>query len=675
MSNVVLAIRPLLVLAGTVLLILTISRLALIMVFYSRVNEVDELGFVLSQGLRFDLVLVGMVVLIPIMLMPLLTTHLAALNLWRGLLTFWVPLVVMSVLFMELATMPFAEQFDVRPNVLFFEYFGHPKEILSTLWGAYRMPLIIGVLLTLSVGWGVHTLYRSMYVLKEPVHWAVAIPATVCLILVLGMMIRSTTDHRPVNPSTVARTTDTLVNDLPLNSLYTVAYAAYAMKNEEAGILAYGHMRDEDALALVKSDMAIDESLFVTPASTQRQASASYQSKSRRPKNLVILLQESLGAEFVGALGGVGVTPNIDALSAEGLWFQRLYATGTRSVRGIEAVMTGFPPTPARSVVKLNRSQSGFFTLASALGAQGYDTSFIYGGESHFDNMRRFFVGNGVRRIIDENDFEKPVFTGSWGVSDEDLMRRAHEEFEAQGDKPFFSLVFSSSNHTPFEFPDGRIELFDEQKQTVNNAVKYADYALGEFFKLARQSSYWDNTLFLIVADHNSRVYGDSIIPIERFHIPGLILGGGVEPAIYERIASQIDLAPTLLSMMGVDTVNPMPGRDLTSLSPHVPGRAMMQFNAVNAYMEGDKVAILRRDLPAESFTYNNNELVSTGPDTELQDKALAFVTWASNTYRDRAYALSDSKLPTQLSAGPQILGLNAFAGAGGKLNHLSLER
>ena len=543
----------------------------------------------------------------------------------------------MIVLFMELATISFVEQFDVRPNILFFEYAGHPKEIFATLWEAYRAPLIIATFLTISAGGVMFNMTHTLLLKSPTTPWYIAVPCAFMLSLLLGVMIRSTTDHRPVNPSIVSRTTDTLVNDLPLSSIYTVAYAAYSMKNEDAGVMSYGHMDSKEALDIVRENMAIDQSLFLDSVSTNHTAIASH--RTRRPKNLVILLQESMGAEFVGSLGGIGVTPNIDVLADEGLWFDRLYATGTRSVRGIEAVMTGFPPTPARSVVKLNKSQSGFFTLATALKEQGYDTSFIYGGESHFDNMRRFFVGNDVQRVVDENDYINPTFTGSWGVSDEDLMRRAHEEFEAMGDEPFFSLVFSSSNHTPFEFPDGRIELFDSEKQTVNNAVKYADYAIGEFFKLAKKSSYWDNTVFLVVADHNSRVYGDSIIPIERFHIPGLILGAGIEPSRHSGVASQIDLPPTLLSMIGIDSETPMPGRDLTTLKDHIPGRAMMQFNAINAYMEEDEVAILRRDLPPETFLYEDGMLKQTEENDSLQRKALAFVTWASETYQNRGYS------------------------------------
>ncbi|MDO9735186.1 sulfatase-like hydrolase/transferase, partial [Glaesserella parasuis] len=151
-----------------------------------------------------------------------------------------------------------------------------------------------------------------------------------------------------------------------------------------------------------------------------------------------------------------------------------------RSVRGIEAVTAGFTPTPARATVKLTKSQNGFFTIAELLRRQGYSTSFIYGGEKHFDNMASYFYGNGFETIIDEKDYKNPKFVSTWGMSDEDLFDKAHEIFTelAKGDKPFFSLVFTSSNHDPFEFPDGKIEWFDKEKQTRNNAAKYADYAL-----------------------------------------------------------------------------------------------------------------------------------------------------------------------------------------------------
>lgn len=631
-------VRPLLLMAVAMVLILTLSRVALVTFWWPRVVGAKALGFIVGQGLRFDLVLVGMVLIPPLLLMTLLTSSALVLPIWKILLSFYVPLAIMCVLFMELSTPSFAEQFDARPNILFFEYFEHPREILGTLWGAYRVQVLIGIPVVLAVGYGVWSYVHRLLESVQPVSMLVVIPASIMLTLISGACVRSTLGHRAVNPSTVARTTDALVNELALNSTYTVAYAAYEMRREDSGGSRYSDMGSQTALEVVRREMFIPDADFsLERGGTWHSFTATR--KLAKPKNLVIILEESMGAEFVGSLGGLDLTPNMDALREQGLAFDQLYATGTRSVQGIEAVITGFIPTPSRSVVKLAKSQRDFFTLASFLKEAGYDTGFIYGGEAHFDNMRRFFMNNGFDSVVEESDYENPVFTGSWGVSDEDLMNRAHEEFSKSRDKPFFSLVFSSSNHTPFEFPDDRIDLYDSEKQTVNNAVKYADYAIGLFFEQARASNYWDDTVFLVVADHNSRVYGSDLVPVKRFHIPAVILGAGIEPYHEKRVASQIDLAPTLLSLIGVSGVHPMPGRDYTALPKEVPGRAIMQFNSLQAYMEKDELVVLQSGVEPIGFHFNGisiNQLPEPSP--YLIEKAVGHATWAADSYQNGSY-------------------------------------
>jgi phosphoglycerol transferase MdoB-like AlkP superfamily enzyme len=365
-----------------------------------------------------------------------------------------------------------------------------------------------------------------------------------------------------------------------------------------------------------------------------------------KPLNLVIVLQESLGATFVESLGGLPVTPELEKLKGEGWWFEQLYATGTRSVRGIEAVVAGYAPTPARSVVKLSLAQHNFYTLAAGLGRQGYHTEFVYGGEAHFDNMRAFFTGNGFQNIVDRKQM-KPHFVGSWGASDEDLFDKALERLTMlhAANKPFFSLIFTSSNHEPFEFPDGKIALRDPTKQTVNNAVKYADFALGKFIAQAKRQDYWKDTVFLIVADHDNRVYGNSLVPIKKFHIPGLILGADIAPKRIATMASQIDLAPTLLSLIGVASEHPMIGRDLARDSA-TPGRALIQFNDYFAYLEGRDATILRPGKPPLLGRYDaatGHVDTDAGTPTPAQvDRAMAHVMLPSLLYREGRYKLPE---------------------------------
>ncbi len=647
------ALKPLAVYSLCLLLALTLSRVLLVGWQSARVAEADMLATVFMQGLRFDLVLLGLTLALPILLFPLLASHRFLLPAWRLLLRIYLPAMLVLVIFMECSTPSFINQFDSRPNMLFLEYLAHPKEVGATLLATQKLPLALAFTLCVFVVWFSNRLLRPMSAAMQTVKIVPIILVTPLLVFLCVAMVRSTLDHRPVNPSTVALSKDPMVNDLALSSAYTVMYAAYETRHETEGGLRYAEISDDVAINQVRAAMRIEPADFVSkllPTLHSQRASRA----AGGHKNLVIILEESLGAEFVGAMGGLDLTPNLDRLAREGLWFANLYATGTRSVRGIEAVVSGFTPTPARSVVKLGKSQRGFFTLAQLLANAGYDTSFLYGGEAQFDNMRRFFMNNGFDHVVDKNDYDNPVFTGSWGVSDEDLFNRAHAEFSAAGDKPFFSLVFTSSNHSPYEFPDDRITLYDKKKGTVNNAVKYADYALGSFIDRARQSNYWDNTVFLIVADHNSRVYGPEVVPVERFHVPALVLGGSIKTSVFKPVASQIDLAPTLLSLIGVSAQHPMIGHDLTRADmQNYPGRAIMQYNATQAYMEGDHVVVLRKELPAVEYLYQNKVLAPlSAADPVLVERAVAHSAWSSMAYHKSLYRLptsSESAAPPAL--------------------------
>ncbi|HSI24181.1 MAG TPA: LTA synthase family protein, partial [Methylotenera sp.] len=509
------------------------------------------------------------------------------------------------------------------------------------LWRGFKVDIFACLGFTLLAIWGMRGFMRPWLTAKSTrsnkkiwIIWPL-------LFLVTALCIRSTLGHRPANPAMFAITQDSMVNSLILNSGYSVIYAAYSLQHESKSSDIYGKMDKADIFKLTGAQDTDISTLKTLVPSVQRE----------KPLNLVIILQESLGATFVESLGGVPVTPNLEKLKNEGIWFTQLYATGTRSVRGIEAVITGFQPTPADSTVKLSLSQKNFFSIAELLAKQGYYTEFIYGGESHFDNMRSFFMGNGFKHIVEQKDYKAPVFIGSWGASDEDLLNKTHEQLLAHhaSGKPFFTLAFTSSNHAPFEFPDGRIDLYEQPKATDNHAVKYADYAMGEFFKKAKASAYWKDTVFLVVADHDIRVRGDTLVPIERFHIPGLILGADIEPKTITAIASQIDLPVTVLSLMGINATHPMTGQDLSNIPADYLGRAMMQYNYNFAWMEqttdANNVVVLREDKPAAFGVYNMqakhlDETAAPVHADEIAKRALANSLLPALLYTEQRYRL-----------------------------------
>lgn len=631
--------RPLFWFIATVLATLSVCRVLLVCLYWSRVNAVDGLAIVLLQGLRFDLIIACALILPIALTLPFLSGS----PRWSTAARLYLMSAFILALFMEAATPTFISEYDQRPNILFVEYLKYPKEVIHMLWGGYKLDIAIGLLVVFAVSIWVWKQLGRQFRTSQRVPIVPAIACCLLSLLICLVGIRSSFGHRPANPSKVAFSTDLLVNDLSLSSLYSVSYAMYSSKRHEKDAKQYGRMDKQKVIDTIKGSMVLPESAFLSAEIPTLHTSPWIEPQTRQ-KNVVIILQESLGAEFVGTLGGLDVTPNLDRLATQGIWFDNLYATGTRSVRGIEAVITGFTPTPARSVVKLPKSQSNFFTIAELLAREGYSTSFMYGGESHFDNMRQFFMGNGFQKIIEEKDYKSPRFKGSWGVSDQDLFDRAHQEFSKKLDEPFFSLVFTSSNHSPFEFPEGDFELYDEPRATVANAVKYADYAMGEFFEKAKKSSYWDNTIFLVVADHNSRVRGANLVPIEYFHIPALILGGGIEAQVNSRLASQIDLLPTLLGMLGITRAHPATGYDLFRPDiESISGRAIMQYNSTQAYMEGSEVVILEANKPPALYERSESGLErSSISNPKLMERALAFPIWSSTAYQKQLYRLPD---------------------------------
>ncbi|MDX5406480.1 MAG: LTA synthase family protein [Chromatiaceae bacterium] len=636
---------PYVVLALLMLVLLSASRIGLFIWQYERVNAAGHIGYMLLQGVRADLIFAGLWLIIPVLLAPLLAGK-RQFILWRHFSHLWVLLGLCLVIFIEVSTPQFILQYDIRPNRLYVEYLKYPKEVFSTLWQGYRAMLVGGVVITSLLLWGLHRLFSRVMAAMQPYTTKTLWLSWPVVILLVFAAVRSTTEHRPANPAFFATTSDALVNSLIISSPYSVFYALYNMKHEARSSEIYGKLADDEMLKLALDWPWLKHMTFTDarlPTLHYHQASI----RREKPLNLVIILQESLGATFVESLGGLPVTPELEKLKQEGWWFEHMYATGTRSVRGIEAVVAGFMPTPAQSTVKLSLSQQHFYTLGTTLSQQGYNTSFIYGGEAHFDNMRSFFTGNGIKQVIDLPQMQNPVFVGSWGASDEDLFTAtaSHLADMHKQQKPFFSLVFTSSNHTPFEFPDGRIALYEQPKATMNNAVKYADYALGQFIAHARQQPYWQDTLFLIVADHDNRVYGNNLVPVEKFHIPALILGADIMPKEIKPIASQIDLAPTLLSLMGINSTTPLIGRDFTADATS-PGRALMQFDQYFALMEQQQVTILRPGQSAVSAEFNQQMkqlTLSTEPVAPEQVKrALAQVLLPSYLYRNQLYTLPE---------------------------------
>lgn len=634
----------LLALSVAVVLFLGLSRLFISGLYADRLDGAGDWTFIVLQGLRFDGILLGLLLGPLLILKPLLHLGDQAARWGKRLLPTWAALATVFIVMVEGSTRAFIAEYGSRPNYLYVEYLRYPREVLSMLSGTHLLELIVlwclaGILAFLVFRW-----------LRRDPAWSLRLRPVTCAwlvplaLLVTVALVRSTLDHRPVNPSNAMFTDDSLVNQLPLNSPYSLLYAVYEHQRHDLDAPSpYGALEPDTIQRIVLREAGLPKGRAAVdrPIPTLHCQRATHRHKP--PLNLVIILLESVGANHVGELGGKPLTPSLDALANEGLWLDRLYATGVRSARGIEAVIAGFTPTHLDPVVKLPNTQTGFFTLAQLLDQAGYSTQFIYGGESHFDNMRRFFLNNGFDEVIDENDYDDPVYMGGWGVSDEDLFTRAHDRFLAQGDEPFFSLVFTSSNHEPFDIPPDRVTLETGPDGPRETAIKYADFALGQFLDRARAAPYWDRTVFLVVADHSAHKWGGALVPVDRFRIPGVFIGDGIPARRVPGITSQIDLLPTALSLIGLDSRHPGIGRDLTLPEYRDgAGRAMMQFHQNQAYIQDDWIIVLQPDWKPRSFRLDEQGewIWDNSAPSRLKNTALAHALWGPLVIRNNAYRL-----------------------------------
>ncbi|MBL8259228.1 MAG: LTA synthase family protein [Candidatus Competibacteraceae bacterium] len=358
------------------------------------------------------------------------------------------------------------------------------------------------------------------------------------------------------------------------------------------------------------------------------------QGPERRP-NVVLVMLESMSADFMQTFGSSkNITPTLDRLTRESLFFPRAFASGTRTVRGLEALTLSVPPTPGNAIVRRPHNEH-LFSLASVFNAKGYASVFLYGGYGYFDNMNGFFGHNGYevidRLAVDPN---KIHHENIWGIADEDLYTKALETFDAKraAGQPFFAHIMTTSNHRPYTYPEGRIDI--PSKTGRDGAVKYADWALGDFLKKAAEKPWFGNTVFVIVADHQASAAGKTDLPLARYRIPLLVYAPKlIPPARNERLIAQIDIAPTLLGLLNWSYVSKFIGHDINRL-PAGKEHALISTYQTVGYLENDRLVILNpgRRARVESVDWTS---LATRP----TDDAPAAIEEAISVYQGASLA------------------------------------
>jgi len=358
--------------------------------------------------------------------------------------------------------------------------------------------------------------------------------------------------------------------------------------------------------------------------------------------NVVVVSSESFGAKFSKLYGSKrDLTPNFDAYAQRGLWFANTYASGTRTVRGLEALTASFPPIPTVSIVR-RPGNDGIATWGRVMRDLGYDTSFLYGGYGYFDNMNAFYAGNGFE-VLDRDAIDEVRFENIWGVADEDLFDlalRHYSGLHARG-KPFFSIVMTTSNHKPYTFRPGLESLgIPESGGGRKAGVKYADYALGYFLREAEQQPWFDDTIFVVIADHGARVYGKADIPLRSYEIPLMIYAPKhLQPRRVDTMMTQIDVAPTVLGLLGLPYEAPFFGQDVLH-APESSRIALFSHDHDVAIYRAGRLAVMGMDGKVRDYLYDraHESFTPVASDPELDALGIAYFQTASELFQAHRY-------------------------------------
>jgi phosphoglycerol transferase MdoB-like AlkP superfamily enzyme len=542
----------------------TVTRVAL-WLMYARTKE-TEVAFLTFAGIVPIGIIndfIAYVYLLTLILMPgvLLSQRVTRSKAFNALGTILLFGIIFGMLFISMAEITFFDEFESRFNLIAVSYLIYPTEVIGNIKESYPLPILLSLnFLAAAVVFYIFRKKLQAVPTGDNIPFRKRIAGYTLLVLTAASL------QFMVGTNTLYHSNNHTAEEIAANG---VSSFFRALNNMDLDFHSYYATLPGSVTApSLREQLTLDGSVLVSQdiKDLNRKHTNLHPLANGKKLNVVILAEESLGAEFVESLDGKkGLTPVIDSLSMKSLSFTNAFATGTRTVRGLEAISSSFPPIPSESIVKRPGSEN-IATIGSILRSEGYSTTFLYGGYGLFDNMNHFFSRNGFE-TYDRSDMTEVKFSNIWGVSDEDLYHNAIGYFREKSAKhqPFFGLVMSTSNHKPYTFPanDAGIPVKGGGRDA---GVRYADYAIGKFFDEVKNESWFKDTLFIVIADHDARVYGKSSMPVHRYRIPVLFYAPQyIKPAINAALFSQLDVAPTILGMLGISYTAPFFGQNVLS--------------------------------------------------------------------------------------------------------------
>lgn len=609
--------------------------------FFLQRSEIDFTPVIivksLSLGLFFDLLALSYIALIPLAYYTFISSkffnsakHQIANRIFYFLFLF-------VIIFSCFSEVVFWDEFQTRFNFIAVDYLIYTTEVIANIIESYPIALLISVVLAIAAVIFFCT-YKKIVTQKRE-NFSIRIKKFIvfCTALAVAFFAIDSSKLSRISPNNY-------VNEIASNGIYQL-FSAYRNNQIDYDELYAGEDLKTATNNLRKLILAQEpQSKFLNDEDISRQIAQPKKGEEKK-YNVIFVSIESLSAEFLAHFGSAeNITPNLDKFADEGLLFTKLKSTGTRTVRGLEALTLGVPPTPGNSIVRRPKNEN-LFNIASPLKDRGYEAKFLYGGDGYFDNMNYFYENNGFE-IVDRPKFsnEEITFTNAWGVADEDLFRKTIKEADKSyaAGKPFLNFVMTTTNHRPFTYPNGKIDI--DSKTGRNGAVKYSDYAIGKLIEEARQKPWFDNTIFVFVADHCAGSAGNTEVPLWRYQIPAIFYAPKIiKPQVFAKNVSQIDLPPTLLGVMNLSYKSKFFGTDVLNNSQTIDQHSFVSTYSDVGYFQDDKLYLLKPkkekkvfDVTIEKYGWDGSkEVITTDFDAQKMSDAISYYQVASYLFKN----------------------------------------
>lgn len=622
---------PVLLLVMLIIGISFITRLALLLKSAANFDWtiLNILG-IFFIGLFYDLVMASYFCIPLVLYIWLMPSKIFKANNHRFILYGFFILTIFMLLFNIVAEWVFWDEFSTRYNFIAVDYLVYTTEVIGNVWESYPVVKIILLVMALTLG--------AFYFLKNTIKQALQSQAgfgkrsgLALLLLSLPLCSWFFVNNKAKNFSK-----NQYAVELAGDGLYD--FGAAFWNNELDYEKFYATIDQQKAFEIVRSLLKQDSVQF--SSATESISRNIVNAPTKNKYNVVLISVESLSADYVGAYGSkFNITPNLDSLAKKGMLFSHLYASGTRTVRGLEALSLAIPPTPGQSIVKRPNNEH-LFSMGNLLKKQGYHSQYIYGGYGYFDNMNYFFENNGYE-VIDRNAIAKENihYENIWGVADEDLftlsMKTLDENYK--NGKPFFTQIMTVSNHRPFTYPEGRIDIPSHTNQ--EGAVKYTDYAIGKFIKEAANKPWFKNTIFVIVADHCASSAGKTKLPAYRYHIPMIMYAPAIiKPQVFDKLTAQIDILPSILGLLDINYQSKFFGRDIFKVKKEEEWAFISTYEKLG-FMRNGHLLVLSPQKKVEQFeVLPNGDQNPEKVNPILKDQAIAFYQTASYLYKNKLY-------------------------------------